>query len=304
MSEPIYPPPEQVRDLVPGRDSVTWDRAGDARGFLSAGYALILQVSHPTVGAGVGEHSDFKSDPWGRLFRTLDFVNVTLYGGPEAAADMCRRVREMHKRIKGTKPDGSRYHALEPEAYAWVHATLGEAIVSGHNHFGRPFSDEDMRQFWPEWRGIGRLLGVRERDLPEDWDGFRGYFDRMVEERLEDTQTTRDVLESLAKPTPPPLSGIAGRAARIAGIPAARYSSLATIGQLPPVLRERLGIRWTKPKQAEFRALGRASRSATPLMPASLRNMGPSYLRWRRKQIARGDATAGRDSRAPAAQAA
>jgi uncharacterized protein (DUF2236 family) len=81
-------------------------------------------------------------------------------------------------------------------------------------------------------------------------------------------------------------------------------SSLATIGQLPPELRERLGIDWTRAKQLQFRAMGRASRAATPLMPASLRNMGPSYLRWRRKEIARGDATAGRDSRTPATQAA
>ncbi|MDX6615371.1 MAG: hypothetical protein QOD60_462 [Solirubrobacterales bacterium] len=303
MAEPIYPPREQVPDLVPGRDSITWDRAGDARGFLSAGYALILQVSHPTVGAGVTEHSDFKTDPWGRLFRTLDFVNVTLYGGSEAAADMCRRVREMHKKIKGTKPDGSRYHALEPEAYAWVHATLGEAIVSGHRNFGRPLSPGELEEFWPQWRGLGRLLGVRERDLPPDWDGFRAYLQEMIS-RLEDNQAVRDVLDGLANPTPPPVSGIAAGAARLAGVPAAHMSSLATIGQLPPELRERLGIDWTRAKQLQFRAMGRASRAATPLMPASLRNMGPGYLRWRRKQIARGDATAGRDSRTPATQAA
>ena len=39
----------------------------------------------------------------------------------------------MHKRIKGVRPDGERYHALEPRPYAWVHATLAEAIVRAHS---------------------------------------------------------------------------------------------------------------------------------------------------------------------------
>ena len=299
MAESVYPSPEEIPALVPGPGTITYDRAGDARGFLSAGYALILQVAHPTVGAGVSEHSDFQSDPWGRLFRTLDFVNVTLYGGPEAAAEMCRRVREMHKKIKGVKPDGTRYHALEPDAYAWVHATLGEAIVSGHRNFGRPMNAVEVREFWVQWRGLGRLLGVRERDLPETWDGFRGYFGEMLG-KLEHTQAVDDVLDGLANPTPPPVSGALRAAARVAGIPAAHVSALATVGQLTPELRHRLGIPWSRSKQLQFRALGRASRAVTPVMPKSLRNMGPGYLKWRREAIARGDATAGRASRTSA----
>jgi uncharacterized protein (DUF2236 family) len=51
--------------------TITWRRAGDARVLIAAGYALLLQVSHPTVGAGVSEHSQFQRDPWGRLLRAL-----------------------------------------------------------------------------------------------------------------------------------------------------------------------------------------------------------------------------------------
>src|SRR5215472_14166149 len=100
--------------------------------------ALVLQVAHPTVGAGVAEHSSYKQDPWGRLFRTLDFTNSLIYGEPAVAAAVARRIRSLHRKIKGTKADGSRYHALEPDAYAWVHATLFEAIASAHARFGNP----------------------------------------------------------------------------------------------------------------------------------------------------------------------
>jgi uncharacterized protein (DUF2236 family) len=64
----------------------------------TAGYALVLQVAHPTVGAGVHEHSGFVEDPWGRLLRTLDYVHGTVYGGPELAGTTGARIRGLHRR--------------------------------------------------------------------------------------------------------------------------------------------------------------------------------------------------------------
>ena len=65
---------------------MVWRYGSDARTFTGAGAALLLQVAHPTVAAGVREHSNFERDPWGRLWRTLDFVNVFVYGSPADAA--------------------------------------------------------------------------------------------------------------------------------------------------------------------------------------------------------------------------
>jgi uncharacterized protein (DUF2236 family) len=50
---------------------------------------------------------------------------------------------------------------------------------------------------------------------------------------------------------------------------------------LPPVLRERFGIKWSRRQELEMRALARASRAATPLMPAQVRMYGKHYLRLR-----------------------
>src|ERR671936_1006099 len=159
----VLPGREELEQLAIAPGSVTWRYASDARSMLGAGAALLLQVSHPTVAAGVREHSDFERDPWGRLWRTLDFVNLFIYAGPEAAARTGRALREMHRSIKGVAPDGRRYHALEPEAYAWVHATLCEAIIGSHRLFGRPIRADEVFRFYAEWRALGRLLGVRER---------------------------------------------------------------------------------------------------------------------------------------------
>ena len=117
-----------------------WRAFNDVRLLQTSGYATLLQVAHPTVGHGVHQYSSFVKDPWGRLLRTLDYVHGTIYGGPELAGKIGVRVRDMHKTIKGTKPDGSRYSAMEPDAFAWVHATLAHSIFEGYRVFVTPMS--------------------------------------------------------------------------------------------------------------------------------------------------------------------
>jgi uncharacterized protein (DUF2236 family) len=301
MAVSVTPSREEIAELVPAPGSILWDYGADPRLLATAGYALLLQVSHPTVAAGVREHSDYASDPWGRLLRTLDYVYVMTYAGPEAAASTGRRLREMHKRIRGTAPDGRRYHALEPEPYAWVHATLVDGIVTGHRRFGRPLSPMQVDRLYGEWLALGRVIGVRDQDLPGDWRGFREYFDHMVAERLEDNDVIHGVLETLMQPARPPVPLLGEGVWRVARLPMARLFRLATVGLLPPVLRQRCGLEWSRGKERELRALAAASRAATPLLPKRLRNLGPTYLRWRRDALARGESVAISRSLAPAA---
>jgi len=271
----------------PPRGSIAWRYASDARTLMGAGAALILQVAHPTVAAGVREHSNFQQDPWGRLLRTLDHTNLLLYGGPEAARATGERLREMHKRIKGVKPDGTRYHALEPEAYAWVHATLAWVIVDAHRLFGRRLRPDQVDRFYAEWRDLGGLLRVRERDLPPTWGEFTSYVDRMVDERLEDSDVVQTVLRTLTAPAGPPAPWLPEPAWRVLRLPAARTLELSTAALLPARLRERVGLRLTERDRLELRLLGAVSRRATPVMPAALRRTGPGYLQWRSEEIAR-----------------
>lgn len=294
----VLPSPDEIPALVPKPGSAVWRYGGDVRLIGTGAYAILLQVGHPTVGAGVSEHSEFRADPWGRLLRTLDYSYVMTYGGPTLAAEMGKRIRAMHTHIKGVKPDGERYHALEPEAYAWVHATLAHSIVRGHELLGTPIPADEIEGFYCDWRRGGRLIGVRERDLPESWAEFGEYFEAMTG-RLERTAAVEEVLESLENPTKPPLPFLPDGAWRIARIPALRQTSLVTAGLLSPELRERFGVPWTRGKERQLRVLAGASRAATPLLPGRLRNFGPSYLRWRREAIARGDA--GSPTRAPVA---
>ena len=286
MTPKLFPTDEEAARLLPGPGSITWRRCSDARLYAVMLYPLLLQVAHPTVGAGVRDYSDFERRPWDRLLRTIDYVSLLVYGGREAI-DAGRRLRTLHKGFRGVREDGERYYALEPEAYAWVHATLLETYVAGHAHFGSPLSRAEIDRFYREYRGLGRLIGVRERDLPESWDEFRVYFDRMVENELVRTVSVDRVLRSTREPVRPPIP-IPDALWRAARLPARRALYVGGIGMMTPSLRQRFGIEWTARDEREFKLAGAVSRALTPAMPERFKVMGPATLRWRMREIERG----------------
>src|SRR5260370_17954290 len=63
-----------------GPASLTWRIDREAAIFLGAGRALLLQLAHPWVAAGIAEHSRTLADPIGRFHRTFTTVFPTVFG--------------------------------------------------------------------------------------------------------------------------------------------------------------------------------------------------------------------------------
>jgi uncharacterized protein (DUF2236 family) len=282
----VFPSQEELDGLILGPDSVAWRVTSDLRLNLAMLYPLLLQVAHPTVDAGVTDFSDFERRPWDRLLRTMDYVSVLVYGG-RSAITAGRRLRELHKRFRGRTADGTRYSALEPAAYAWVHATLIATYVQASARFGAPMSEHETHRFYAEYRGLGRLIGVRERDLPPTWPEFQTYFRRTARTTLEPTASMRRVLTTIQNVAAPPTT-ISGPLWPLLKLPATRAVRLGGIGLLDPVVRRRLEIRWTSLDEAQFRILSAFTKGVGPLMPSSLKVTGPGHLRWRGAEIADG----------------
>ena len=270
-----------------GPDSIVRRRASDPRaGAGAAGYALTLQVGHPTIAAGVRDHSDYATDPWGRFFRTADFVLLLAYGDAATVEQLGADLRRRHGEIRGTDPDGVRYSALEPSAYAWVHATLGIAIVKAHDAMGTTFAPAEREQFWAEWLLLGDVLQVQRCQLPAAWADVDAYVQRMIDDVLVDSDVVQQVKRAADRVGgTPPVGWVPQRAWDVASRPAGPMLRLLGAGLLPPELRDRFGLRWTAREERRFRAWCRASQASGRVLPRSVRQPARVVMRLRRNEV-------------------
>ena len=85
-----------------GPRSEAWRLNREAMLLLGAGpRALLLQIAHPLVAAGVAEHSDFRADPWLRLSGTLRSYLRIVYGTADEARGEIRRLHDLHRGVRG-----------------------------------------------------------------------------------------------------------------------------------------------------------------------------------------------------------
>ncbi|MET9385867.1 oxygenase MpaB family protein [Streptomyces sp. NPDC002928] len=252
--------------LAPG--SLLWDITGDIRILFSLPAAMVLQVAHPAVGAGVDDHSVFRTDPWGRLERSLTSLQLWVYGG-DRALEEGRRLRKLHQAISGTDAHGRPYHALTPAHYAWVHATAYPIFLRTARYLSHPL---DERRLYDELLQLGDVLGITRHDMPKTPEEYWPYFDRMVRGELELTVVVAELLDP-RRPIPPP-PGAHALLRRIWPVlcpPLAHLHVFVTTGLLPPTVRDRLGLPWTACDERRLRHLCAAVRTLLPLLPERLR---------------------------------
>ncbi|MFI6801964.1 oxygenase MpaB family protein [Streptosporangium canum] len=267
-----------------GPGTLLWEGMGDQRLMLLLGGALVMQVMHPAIGAAIGDHSVYRTDPWGRLTRSLTSLQTWVYGGPEAIQEG-RRLREMHKDIKGVDAQGRSYHALSAEPYAWVHLTAFERAVTMAKYFGQPYSPGEERRLYEEIIHLGRILRVPERMFPATVDDYWRYFHDMVDTTLESHPTAHDVLRTALTVGPPPIMPAPLR--RLwgpLGLTSGRVNHFVTVGTLPPAVRRKLGLPWTARDEVRLRRLGRAVAATVPHLPERARYMPIAY---RARRVAR-----------------
>jgi len=270
----------------PGPESLVWQRLADDRGLMLGGATLVLQVAEPTVGAGVEQHSNFKAEPWRRLYGTLLSLTTIVYGNTAEACGEVERLRRMHQTIRGVDAKGRRYSALRPAPWAWVHGTLAWAVIRLNEVFRTPFTEAEAEQYWREWLQVGELLGVRPGDLPDTYAGFLDLIDEAAGHALEDNQSVRDVVASVSLIPPPAFLRFLGPVWRLfVGRPIGALSRLMTIGALPPRLAERLDLRLTEREQRRLRRFVGLIAFLRRLLPRPLRP-GPFalFIKWRSRR--------------------
>jgi uncharacterized protein (DUF2236 family) len=250
-----------------GPASEAWALNREAMLLLGAGpRALLLQLAHPQVAAGVAGHSDFQTDPWARLDGTLRSYLRIVYGSRMTARAEIRRLNALHVTITGPG-----YRARDPELALWVHATLVDSTIVVADRWLEPLSRERRARYYAETVPIGRAFGIPADLLPATLDAFEAYVGGALgpDGPVRVGPLARELADIVLHP---PLGPVAPM---LSGLPAWTYAWTLwpSVGLLPSSVREGYGLRWGPLERAVAAWLVASWRVWRPILPAGFRQM-------------------------------
>lgn len=255
--------------MDPSSDESTLRRINAEASVLGgAGYAVLLQIAHPSVAQGVHDHSDFAARPLDRLRGTLYFVYGTARGTDEERERVHAIVRAVHRKVRGPG-----YSAFDPDLLLWVAATLYHSAVRLHELTVADLTDEERADFLRETAVYATALGLPPEGWPRSPAEFDVYWEHALA-RLEVGPVARGLADQLFRPNNRLLW------------PLTLTQRFLTGGLLDPGLRKAFGIPWSERHQRRFDRLMRLTRAIYPHMPMALRTL-PSrlYMRSLRKKL-------------------
>jgi uncharacterized protein (DUF2236 family) len=251
----------------PPPGGITWTISGERLAVLAWPRAILLQVAHPLVAAGVNQHSGFRASPvaaYERLHATIGAMRQLVFGTEDQAAATVRRILSVHDRVNGTlqhgagrHAGGTRYTAHDPALLLWVHATLLDSHVRILEAVLRPFTADERDRYCRETASFAELLGAVPDDMPRTWADLQAFMTAQIEGgQLAVGADARALAPAILQP---PFSRLVW--------PFRYAGELVTVGSLPPAIREGFGFAWDaareRHRQRAVAAL-RAIRSVTP----------------------------------------
>lgn len=234
---------------------MVWLVNREALVLLAGGRALLLQLAHPAVAAGVDEHSDYREHPIRRLWRTLDLTLRLAFGDSSGRRGAARQINDAHRTVRG---EG--YRANDPALLLWVHATLIDSALDAYERFVAPLSAAEREAYYTETKPLGALLGLPASAYPATYADFAAWWQRMLDgDELRVDERARGLCRAVLQP-------------KISLLPRSLWRPLValTAGLLPPPIREAYELPWGSRERRLSARLTQVLRAARHL-PAPLR---------------------------------
>lgn len=229
--------------------------------------AILLQLAHPLVAAGVYDHSGFRASPIAAVRRlhgtTRAMLDIT-FGSPEARETALAGVRAIHKRVNGTLrenvgkfPAGTPYSAEDPSLLLWVHTTLIQSMIETYERLVGPLTPEERDLYSAASASVPVALGARMDEVPTTWEGIGRHVTTTIEDGSIVAGTQALALRDALLTNGP---------ARF--VPPARWMNrLLTVGWLPASVRTSYGLVWDDRQERALRQVTTAIRRARRLSP-------------------------------------
>jgi uncharacterized protein (DUF2236 family) len=237
---------------------------------LSGPRALLMQATHPVAFAGFFAHTGALDEPYERLNRTAAVMNAIAFGPRQEADRLTRRVRAMHRRVRGELrepagrfPAGTPYAADDPALLLWILATLVDSALVVYGRYVSSLTRDERDAYWQDYKVVGRLFGLELRQMPGTIEDFEAYMESMLTSGdLWVTDEARELAIRIVMRPPLPLHLR----------PALELANFITVGLLPGDLRRQYGLGWDPARGLALRGGAEyAKRVLVPLLPGRLR---------------------------------
>ena len=232
--------------------------------------AILLQLAHPLVAAGVAEHSSFRGGGVSailRLHHTIRVMLALVFGDESARRAALDGIRTIHRRVNGRLPAavgmfpaGTPYTAEDPDLVLWVHATLLDSIPMVYELLVQPLTGDERDAYCAEGVAVAVELGARSHEVPRTWADNAAYVQRMS--RSGAITVGEQARELAALVRSPPFGHLAAAAAWT--------NRLITVGLLPEEIRRQFGFVWSKRRAQRMRRVAALVRSVRRMTPNGL----------------------------------
>jgi len=229
---------EAMRGPLFSPKSVFWKVNREIARVFAAPRAVMMQIAHPLVAAGVAEHSEFRKHRLARLYRTSMAAAAITFGSRDFALKAVRMINRKHQQVHGVLraqagifPAGTPYDANDPELKLWVLATITDSTLLVYERFVSKLSDEDCECYYQDNLKVAELFGIPQSITPQNYADFRVYFDRMMEsDAIQVSDDAKEITSALFARTPSGMLLFGG--------------SALSLSLLPERLRDDFGFSW------------------------------------------------------------
>jgi len=208
--------------------------------------AILMQVAHPLVAAGVAEHSSFADGGFTavhRLWQTVQAMLALTFGDKDEQADAIDGILSIHYRVRGTLretvgpfPAGTPYSAEQPELVLWVHVTLLDSMLLANDTRLDPLTPDERDAYCAESAWVPVALGAEPGDVPMTWAAAQACLQRVLASGVLAVGTDgRAVGKAVLSPPLGPLAA-----------PLTAVVAYITRAWLPESIRREYGLSWSE----------------------------------------------------------
>lgn len=245
--------------------------------------ALVMEVAHPKVGAGVQEHSAFRVEAIRRGWSTMDAALRLVFGEGDVPRRAAEHIYRVHDHVYGELPDaaepweeGAPYTAHDATLLLWVWATLVDCTEVSFTRWVRPWKPGEADAYYADMAAFARFFGIPADLIPPDRAAFGEYLEGVLAgAQLGVTPTSRlvahDVVEFNAWYAPSALL---------------RPGRVLSVGLLDPRLREALDLYLSASDERLFRRLDAMLKQTYHRLPGIRTRLPDLYLLVRRPTLA------------------